>query len=213
MPRPAPSPPPETRPKDSSSTSFGRRSCSTPAGPWCRGRRNTAVARRACSNGSSSKRSITAPAVRSASRRTASSCSPPRCSLNSGSQAQKDRILPRMAEGLDLWCQGWSEPNAGSDLASISQQGRARRGQRRLATQRPRRPGPPAAQPTATGCFGLFRTDPAADRHKGMTYFLVPLDAPRRSRALGSAPRWRPGFRRKYFWRMCSSRTIASSVA
>src|SRR5262245_39535835 len=34
-----------------------------------------------------------------------------------GSEEQKDRILPRMAAGEDLWAQGWSEPNAGSDLA------------------------------------------------------------------------------------------------
>src|SRR3954451_19761954 len=37
-----------------------------------------------------------------------------------GTQEQKDRILPRMAAVEDLWCQGWSEPNAGSDLAGIS---------------------------------------------------------------------------------------------
>ncbi|HZP29816.1 MAG TPA: acyl-CoA dehydrogenase family protein, partial [Acidimicrobiia bacterium] len=36
-----------------------------------------------------------------------------------GTKAQQDRILPRMAAAEDLWCQGWSEPNAGSDLAGI----------------------------------------------------------------------------------------------
>src|SRR5205085_12025255 len=37
-----------------------------------------------------------------------------------GTHAQQDAILPRMAAAEDLWCQGWSEPNAGSDLASIT---------------------------------------------------------------------------------------------
>ena len=46
-----------------------------------------------------------------------------------GTQAQKDHILPRMARGDDLWCQGWSEPNAGSDLAGI--QSRAARDEAR----------------------------------------------------------------------------------
>src|SRR5436190_2730276 len=37
-----------------------------------------------------------------------------------GTTAQQDRILPRMAAVEDLWCQGWSEPNSGSDLASLT---------------------------------------------------------------------------------------------
>jgi alkylation response protein AidB-like acyl-CoA dehydrogenase len=37
-----------------------------------------------------------------------------------GTEAQRDRILPRMAAAEELWCQGWSEPGAGSDLAAIS---------------------------------------------------------------------------------------------
>jgi alkylation response protein AidB-like acyl-CoA dehydrogenase len=92
-----------------------------------------------------------------------------------GTKAQKDRILPRMAEGLDTWCQGWSEPNAGSDLASIRSRGvrDEKRGGWRLTGQKTW---------TTRGAycnwmFGLFRTDPTAERHKGMTYFLVPLDA------------------------------------
>ncbi len=93
-----------------------------------------------------------------------------------GTRAQKDRILPRMAEGIDLWCQGWSEPNAGSDLASIRSKAvrDEARGGWRLTGQKTW---------TTRGAycnwmFGLFRTDPNAERHKGMTYFLVPLDIP-----------------------------------
>ncbi|MET0592870.1 MAG: acyl-CoA dehydrogenase family protein [Polyangiaceae bacterium] len=93
-----------------------------------------------------------------------------------GTEEQKDRILLRMASGEDLWAQGWSEPNAGSDLAGIKSTA-ARddaRGGFRLNGQK-------------TWCtrgafsdymFGLFRSDPAAERHRGMTYFLVSLRAP-----------------------------------
>jgi alkylation response protein AidB-like acyl-CoA dehydrogenase len=93
-----------------------------------------------------------------------------------GTQEQRDRILPRMAAAEDLWAQGWSEPNAGSDLAGIKSVAArdAAAGGFRLSGQK-------------TWCtrgafcshlFGLFRTDPTAERHKGMTYFLVPLRAP-----------------------------------
>ncbi len=93
-----------------------------------------------------------------------------------GTQEQKDRILPRMASTQDMWCQGWSEPNAGSDLAGISS--RATRdeaaggwildGQKTWTTR----------GAFCTHLFGLFRTDPQADRHRGMTYFLVDLSSP-----------------------------------
>jgi hypothetical protein len=91
-----------------------------------------------------------------------------------GTAAQRDGILARMAGAEDLWCQGWSEPNAGSDLASVSS--RARRvdggwvldGQKTWTTR----------GAFCTHLFGLFRTDPASERHKGLTYLLVPLDTP-----------------------------------
>jgi hypothetical protein len=93
-----------------------------------------------------------------------------------GTQAQKDHILPRMARGDDLWCQGWSEPNAGSDLAGI--QSRAARddaaGGWRLSGQKTWT----TRGAFCTHLFGLFRSDPDAERHRGLTYFLLPLDAP-----------------------------------
>jgi alkylation response protein AidB-like acyl-CoA dehydrogenase len=93
-----------------------------------------------------------------------------------GTKEQQDRILPRMAAALDLWCQGWSEPNAGSDLASI--QSRAVRdepaGGWRLSGQKTWT----TRGAFCTHLFGLFRSDPEAERHRGLTYFLVPLDAP-----------------------------------
>jgi hypothetical protein len=98
-----------------------------------------------------------------------------------GTRQQQDRYLPRMAAAQDLWCQGWSEPGAGSDLAAV-----------RAAAARDEASGGwlLSGQKTwttrgafCTHLFGLFRTDPVtardhASRHRGLTYFLVPLDAP-----------------------------------
>jgi alkylation response protein AidB-like acyl-CoA dehydrogenase len=92
-----------------------------------------------------------------------------------GTAEQQDRLLPRMAAAQDLWCQGWSEPGAGSDLAAV----------RSSAVRDPARGGwLLSGQKTwttrgafCTHLFGLFRTDPAAGRHRGLTYFLVNLDA------------------------------------
>jgi hypothetical protein len=93
-----------------------------------------------------------------------------------GTKEQQDRILPRMAAAEDLWCQGWSEPNAGSDLAGI--QSRAVRddaaGGWRLSGQKTWT----TRGAFCTHLFGLFRSDPEAERHRGLTYFLMPLDAP-----------------------------------
>ena len=91
-----------------------------------------------------------------------------------GTPEQQARILPRMAAADDLWCQGWSEPNAGSDLAGISSKatkvdgGWLLNGQKTWTTR----------GAFCTHLFGLFRTDPQSERHKGLTYLLVPLDTP-----------------------------------
>jgi alkylation response protein AidB-like acyl-CoA dehydrogenase len=91
-----------------------------------------------------------------------------------GTKEQQDTYLPRMASGEQTWCQGWSEPNAGSDLAGIQSKavrdesagGWRLTGQKTWTTR----------GAFCTHLFGLFRTDPAAERHHGLTYFLVPLD-------------------------------------
>jgi alkylation response protein AidB-like acyl-CoA dehydrogenase len=92
-----------------------------------------------------------------------------------GTDWQRDHYLPRMAGVEDMWCQGWSEPNAGSDLAGI--QSKAVRdeaaGGWRLSGQKTWT----TRGAFCTRLFGLFRTDPEAERHRGMTYFLVDLGA------------------------------------
>jgi alkylation response protein AidB-like acyl-CoA dehydrogenase len=93
-----------------------------------------------------------------------------------GTREQQDRILPRMASGEDTWCQGWSEPDAGSDLAAITS-----RAVRDEAARGWRLSGQKTWTTRGAFCthlFGLFRSDPDAERHRGLTYFLVPLDAP-----------------------------------
>jgi len=92
-----------------------------------------------------------------------------------GTDDQRERILRRMARLEDVWCQGWSEPDAGSDLAGIKS--RATRdeaaGGWRLTGQKTWT----TRGAFCTHLFGLFRTDPEAERHRGMTYFLVDLRA------------------------------------
>lgn len=93
-----------------------------------------------------------------------------------GSAEQQDRYLPLMANGTQIWAQAWSEPGAGSDLAAIratatrdeSQGGWLLNGQKTWSSR----------APWADMGFGLFRTDPDAQRHRGLTYFLFPLNAP-----------------------------------
>ena len=91
-----------------------------------------------------------------------------------GTEEQKARILPRMATGEEVWAQGWSEPNAGSDMAAIRSRAERRgdryviNGQKIWSTR----------AVWADWCFGMFRTDPESERHRGLTFILVPLDAP-----------------------------------
>jgi len=90
-----------------------------------------------------------------------------------GTPEQQARVLPRMAAAEELWCQGWSEPNAGSDLAGIQSRATKVDGGWRLNGQKTWT----TRGAFCTHLFGLFRSDPDSERHKGLTYFLVPLDA------------------------------------
>jgi alkylation response protein AidB-like acyl-CoA dehydrogenase len=92
-----------------------------------------------------------------------------------GTPEQQDRLLPRMAAARDLWAQGWSEPGAGSDLAAVAS--RAERDEARGGWRLYGQKTWTTRGAFCTHLFGLFRTDPSAQRHQGLTYFLVPLDA------------------------------------
>jgi alkylation response protein AidB-like acyl-CoA dehydrogenase len=90
-----------------------------------------------------------------------------------GTEEQQQRHLPRMAHGDDIWAQAWSEPGAGSDLAAIRSTatkvdgGWVLNGQKTWSTR----------AVFADWAFGLFRSDPEAPRHSGLTYYLFPLSA------------------------------------
>jgi alkylation response protein AidB-like acyl-CoA dehydrogenase len=91
-----------------------------------------------------------------------------------GTPEQKARILPKMATGEEVWSQGWSEPNAGSDMAAIRSSATRDgdhyiiNGQKTWSTR----------AVWADWTFGMFRTDPESQRHKGLTFILVKLDSP-----------------------------------
>jgi alkylation response protein AidB-like acyl-CoA dehydrogenase len=93
--------------------------------------------------------------------------------LEHGTPEQKARYLPPMASGEEIWCQGWSEPDAGSDLAGIRSRAVPTDGGWRLTGQKTWC----SRGAFADWCFGIFRSDPEAERHRGLTYFLVPMDA------------------------------------
>ena len=90
-----------------------------------------------------------------------------------GTEEQKQRFLPPMARGETVWCQGWSEPDAGSDMAAIRSKAR-REGDHYVITGQKTWSSRAAY---ADWCFGLFRTDPASQRHKGLSFIVLPLNA------------------------------------
>lgn len=90
-----------------------------------------------------------------------------------GTPEQLERIMPRMARGDDIWAQAWSEPEAGSDLAGIRSTARRTNGGWLLSGQKTWS----SRASFADWAFGLFRSDPEAERHKGLTYVMFPLTA------------------------------------
>ncbi len=88
-----------------------------------------------------------------------------------GTPEQRERLLPRMARADDVWAQAWSEPEAGSDLAAIRARATRTDGGWLLSGQKTW-----SSRAAFADCaFGLFRTDPDAGRHRGLTYLLFDL--------------------------------------
>ncbi|MFB7590033.1 acyl-CoA dehydrogenase family protein [Streptomyces sp. NPDC056169] len=91
-----------------------------------------------------------------------------------GTDEQRSRILPSMASGEVIWAQAWSEPESGSDLASLRSTAVRTEGGWLLSGQKTWS----SRAAFADRAFGLFRSDPEAGRpHQGLTYLMFPLDA------------------------------------
>ena len=90
-----------------------------------------------------------------------------------GTEEQRDRVLPKMATGEEIWAQAWSEPESGSDLASLrstagkTDGGWLLNGQKIWCSR----------AVFGDKAFGLFRSDSQAERHRGLTYFMFNLHA------------------------------------
>jgi alkylation response protein AidB-like acyl-CoA dehydrogenase len=91
-----------------------------------------------------------------------------------GSREQKARFLPGILAGAQLWCQGYSEPDAGSDLAAVRTRAQLRDGEWHLDGQKV---WTSLAQ-FADWCFLIARTDPSTQRHRGLSCLLVPMRQP-----------------------------------
>jgi alkylation response protein AidB-like acyl-CoA dehydrogenase len=96
--------------------------------------------------------------------------------IHYGTPEQKARFLPPILAGTELWCQGYSEPDAGSDLANVQTKAVLDRGTREWVISGQKVWTSLAHQ--SDWCFAVCRTDPESARHRGLSYLLVPMDQP-----------------------------------
>jgi len=88
-----------------------------------------------------------------------------------GTADQQRRFLPPITRVEELWCQGYSEPGAGSDLASVSTSARRDADGWTVTGQKVWT----SLAHVADWCFALVRTEPGSHRHQGLSYLLVPM--------------------------------------
>ena len=91
-----------------------------------------------------------------------------------GTPEQQQRFLPKIRMVEELWCQGYSEPNAGSDLANVATSARLVDGSWSITGQKV---WTSLAQ-FADWCFVVARSEPGSQRHHGLSYLLVPMRQP-----------------------------------
>jgi len=91
-----------------------------------------------------------------------------------GAEAQKQRYLAKILSGEEIWCQGFSEPNAGSDLAALRTEARLEDDHFLVSGQKIWT----SFGWIADWCAVVARTDPQAPKHKGLTFLLVDMRSP-----------------------------------
>ncbi|GHB70818.1 acyl-CoA dehydrogenase [Streptomyces viridiviolaceus] len=91
-----------------------------------------------------------------------------------GTPEQRDRFLPRIVAVEELWCQGYSEPDAGSDLANVRTRAELHGDEWVVTGQKIWT----SLAHESDWCFVVARTEPGSTRHRGLSYLLVPLDQP-----------------------------------
>ncbi len=94
--------------------------------------------------------------------------------IHYGTEAQRRRFLPPIRQGEELWCQGYSEPDAGSDLANVKTRARLEGHEWVVTGQKVWT----SLADQADWCFVLCRTEEGSTRHRGLSYLLVPMDQP-----------------------------------
>ena len=94
--------------------------------------------------------------------------------IHFASREVQQRFLPGIASGTEFWCQGYSEPNAGSDLANVATRARLEGDEWVIDGQKV---WTSLAQ-WSDWCFVVARTEAGSERHRGLSYLLVPMDQP-----------------------------------
>lgn len=88
-----------------------------------------------------------------------------------GTEEQKRRLLPGIVSGTEFWCQGYSEPSAGSDLANVKTRAVLENGQWRISGQKVWT----SLAHESEWCFVIARTTPGSVGHQGLSFLLVPM--------------------------------------
>jgi alkylation response protein AidB-like acyl-CoA dehydrogenase len=91
-----------------------------------------------------------------------------------GTDAQRERFLPGILRGEELWCQGYSEPDAGSDLAGVRTRAEVRDGEWLVNGQKVWT----SLAEEADWCFAIVRSERGSERRRGLSYLLVPMRQP-----------------------------------